>query len=70
MRFAIGSLAILFATSAATAQTPATLTVVVDGTYRIVLALSDLDSSLGGRRILLADRVDGKPLPPTRHPGD
>ena len=31
--------------------------------YRIVLALADLDPSLGGRRVLLADRVDGKPLP-------
>jgi hypothetical protein len=68
MRFTIGSLAILFATIAATAQTPATLTVVVDGTYRIVLALSDLDPSLGGRRILLADRVDGKPLPAEEAP--
>jgi len=132
MRFTIGSLAILFATSAATAQTPATLTVVVDGTsktvaastlqqlprdtatmvfhdqppvryqgvslaavlksvgvrtdslrgpalatrlvveasdgYRIVLALSDLDASLGGRRILLADRMDGKPLPADEAP--
>ena len=36
--------------------------------YRIVLALSDLDPSLGGRRILLADRVDGKPLPADEAP--
>jgi hypothetical protein len=31
--------------------------------YRIVLALSDLDPSLGAKRILLADRMDGKALP-------
>jgi hypothetical protein len=124
--------AIVFVTSTPTAQAPATLTVVVDGTsttvaastlrqlpgdtatmvfheepplryqgvslaavlrsvgvrtdslrgpalstrlvveasdgYRIVLALSDLDPSLGGRRILLADRVDGKPLPADEAP--
>jgi len=36
--------------------------------YRIVLALSDLDPSLGGRRVLLADRVDGKPLPADEAP--
>ncbi len=36
--------------------------------YRIVLALSDLDPSLGSRRILLADRVDGKPLPADEAP--
>ena len=36
--------------------------------YRVVLALADLDPSLGGRRILLADRVDGKPLPADEAP--
>jgi DMSO/TMAO reductase YedYZ molybdopterin-dependent catalytic subunit len=36
--------------------------------YRIVLALSDLDPSLGGKRVLLADRVDGKPLPADEAP--
>ena len=36
--------------------------------YRIVLALSDLDPSLGGKRILLADRVDGKALPADEAP--
>lgn len=36
--------------------------------YRVVLALADLDPSLGGRRILLADRVDGRPLPATEGP--
>ncbi len=30
--------------------------------FRVVLALADLDPTLGGRRILLADRVDGMPL--------
>jgi hypothetical protein len=36
--------------------------------YRVVLALADLDPTLGGRRILLADRMDGKPLPPDEAP--
>jgi DMSO/TMAO reductase YedYZ molybdopterin-dependent catalytic subunit len=36
--------------------------------YRIVLALSDLDPSLGGRRVLLANRVDGKSLPADEAP--
>jgi DMSO/TMAO reductase YedYZ molybdopterin-dependent catalytic subunit len=36
--------------------------------YRIVLALADLDPSLGGKRILLADRVDGKALPSDEAP--
>jgi hypothetical protein len=36
--------------------------------YRVVLTLADLDPSLGGRRILLADRVDGKPLPADEAP--
>jgi hypothetical protein len=31
--------------------------------YRVVLALTDLDPTLGGRRAILADRVDGQPLP-------
>ena len=36
--------------------------------FRVVLALADLDPSLGGRRVLLADRMDGKPLPPAEGP--
>jgi len=36
--------------------------------YRIVLALSDLDPSLGAKRVLLADRVYGKPLPADEAP--
>jgi DMSO/TMAO reductase YedYZ molybdopterin-dependent catalytic subunit len=36
--------------------------------YRVVLALAELDASLGGRRILLADRMDGRPLPPNEGP--
>jgi hypothetical protein len=36
--------------------------------YRVVLALADLDPSLGGKRILLADKLDGKPLPATEGP--
>ena len=36
--------------------------------YRVVLTLADLDPSLGGRRILLADRVDGKALPADEAP--
>ena len=35
---------------------------------RVVLALADLDPSLGGRRILLADRMDGRPLPAAEGP--
>ena len=36
--------------------------------YRVVLSLTDLDPTLGGRRVLLADRVDQQPLPPTEAP--
>ena len=36
--------------------------------YRVVLALADLDPSLGGKRILLADRMDGRPLPAAEGP--
>ena len=36
--------------------------------YRVVLALADLDPSLGTRRVLLADRMDGKPLPAAEGP--
>lgn len=36
--------------------------------YRVVLALSDLDPTLGGRRTLLANRVNDKPLPPSEAP--
>ncbi len=39
----------------------------VDG-YRIVLGLAELDPTLGGRRVILADRVDGEPLPATEAP--
>jgi DMSO/TMAO reductase YedYZ molybdopterin-dependent catalytic subunit len=36
--------------------------------YRVVLALAELDPSLGGKRVLLADKMDGKPLPATEGP--
>ena len=36
--------------------------------YRVVLALTDLDPPLGGRRVILADRVAGQPLPPKEAP--
>jgi DMSO/TMAO reductase YedYZ molybdopterin-dependent catalytic subunit len=36
--------------------------------YKVVLTLADLDPSLGGRRVLLADRVDGKTLPTDEAP--
>ena len=36
--------------------------------HRVVLALADLDPSLGDRRIILADRMDGKPLPANEGP--
>ena len=36
--------------------------------YRVVLTLADLDQSLGGRHILLADRLNGKPLPADEAP--
>jgi hypothetical protein len=36
--------------------------------YKIVLTLAELDPSLGARRVLLADRVDGKPLPADEAP--
>lgn len=36
--------------------------------YRVVLSLADLDPTLGGRRTLLAHRVDGEPLPATEAP--
>ncbi len=36
--------------------------------YRVVLSLTDLDPTLGRRRVLLADRVDQQPLPPTEAP--
>lgn len=35
---------------------------------RVVLALADLDPSLGAKRVLLADRMDGKPLPANEGP--
>ena len=31
--------------------------------YSALIALSDLDASIGGRRVILVDREDGKPLP-------
>ena len=36
--------------------------------YRIVLALSDLDPTLGGRRVLLATSLDGRALPASEAP--
>lgn len=36
--------------------------------YRVVLALSDLDPTLGGRRVLVANEVDGHPLPASEAP--
>ncbi|MEZ4413699.1 MAG: hypothetical protein R2910_11995 [Gemmatimonadales bacterium] len=47
-----------------------TLRIVIEASdgYRVVLALSDLDPTLGGRRVLLADQVDGQPLPAKEAP--
>jgi len=36
--------------------------------YRVVLALADTDSGISPRRVLLADRADGEPLPPSEGP--
>lgn len=36
--------------------------------YRVVLTLADLDPSLGGRRVLIADRMNGEPLPASEAP--
>jgi len=36
--------------------------------YSAIIALSDLDPSIGGRRALLVDREDGRPLPSERGP--
>jgi hypothetical protein len=36
--------------------------------YLVVLALTDLDPTLGGRRTLLANRVEGQPLPAKEAP--
>lgn len=36
--------------------------------YLVVLALTDLDPTLGGRRTLLANLADGQPLPPKEAP--
>ena len=36
--------------------------------YRVVLALAELDPSLGRKRILLADRMNGRPLPANEGP--
>ena len=36
--------------------------------YLVVLSLADLDPTLGGRQVLLADRVDGHPLPAKEAP--
>jgi hypothetical protein len=36
--------------------------------YGAVIALSDLDPSIGGRRAILVDREDGAALPPNRAP--
>jgi hypothetical protein len=47
-----------------------TLRVVIEASdgYRVVLALSDLDPTLGGRRVLVANLVDGQPLPAKEAP--
>jgi hypothetical protein len=36
--------------------------------YAAAIALADLDPSIGGRRAILVDQEDGKPLPPDRGP--
>ncbi|HBK47559.1 MAG TPA: molybdopterin-binding protein [Xanthomonadaceae bacterium] len=36
--------------------------------YQVVFALSELDPTLGGRRVVLADRADGAPLAPADGP--
>lgn len=36
--------------------------------YRIVVALAELDPTLGGRRMILADRMNGRPLPADEAP--
>lgn len=36
--------------------------------YAAVMALSEFDSSIGGRRAIIVDREDGKPLPAERGP--
>lgn len=36
--------------------------------YRVVLALADLDPSIGARHVILANQVDGKVLPPDEGP--
>jgi hypothetical protein len=36
--------------------------------YRVVFALADLDPSLGARRVILADRMDGRALPAAEAP--
>lgn len=47
-----------------------TLRIVIEASdgYRVVLALSDLDPTLGGRRVLVANQVDGQPLPAKEAP--
>jgi hypothetical protein len=36
--------------------------------YSALIALSDLDATIGGRRAILVDREDGQALPPNRAP--
>lgn len=36
--------------------------------YRVVLALAELDPALGGKRVLIADRMNGQPLPANEAP--
>jgi DMSO/TMAO reductase YedYZ molybdopterin-dependent catalytic subunit len=36
--------------------------------YRVVLSLAEVDPTVPGRRVLLADRVDGTPLPGNEGP--
>jgi hypothetical protein len=47
-----------------------TLRVVIEAAdgYRVVLGLGELDPTLGGRHAILADRVDGQPLPAKEAP--
>jgi DMSO/TMAO reductase YedYZ molybdopterin-dependent catalytic subunit len=36
--------------------------------FRVVLSLADLDPTLGGRQVLIADRMNGQPLPANEAP--
>lgn len=45
----------------------AVLLIGTDG-YAAMMALADLDPSLGGRRVLVVNRANGQPLPPDQGP--